>query len=64
MPIPERREAEAEKQKQDIYSTGSKVVKVYIFADILLTSSKEQLASTVLVSSLHEFTANTNSNYL
>ena len=64
MPIPERRETEAEKQKQDIYSTGSKGVKVYTFAEILLTSSKEQLPSTVLVSFLHEFTANTNTNYL
>ena len=47
MPIPERRETGAEKQKQDIYSTGSKGVKVCTFAEILLTSSKEQLASTV-----------------
>lgn len=60
MPIPERRETEAEKQKQDIYSTGSKGVKAYTFAEVLLTSSKEQLSSTVLVSFLHEFTANTN----
>lgn len=59
MLTPERREIEAGKAKAKDILYKSQMSNAHTFAEILVTSSAEQLVSSMSVSALHNYTANT-----